>query len=62
MKILTKKSMQLSMNESNLVSYQDIKNKLQPFDLIGFRGGDIISDLIASLENYEVLELLVMSE
>lgn len=54
LKTLIKKSMQLSMDESNLVSYQDIKDKLQPFDLIGFRGGDIISDLISTLEKYEI--------
>ena len=53
-KALTKKSMKLSMDESNLTSYQEIKDKLLPFDLIAFRGGDLISDLITTLEDYQV--------
>ena len=53
-KSLIKKSMKLSMDESNLFSYQEIKDKLLPFDLIAFRGGDLISDLITILEEYQV--------
>ena len=34
--------------------YSDLKNHIKPFDLIAFRGGDVISDLIAILEKYEV--------
>lgn len=45
--------MQLSMDESNLISYQDIKHKLRLFDLIAFRGCDIIISNIVSLEKYE---------
>lgn len=50
-KSLIKKSMRLNMNQSNLSSYQDIKSSMRPFDLIAFRGGDIVSDLITELEN-----------
>lgn len=53
-KKLTKKSLLLSVNENNLISYQEIKDKLRPFDLIAFRGGDIISDLITTLEHHKV--------
>src|SRR5437868_4194060 len=34
--------------------YSELKNLIKPFDLIAFRGGDVISDLIAVLEKYEV--------
>ncbi len=44
---------QLVMTHDNLVSYSDIKNRIQPFDLLAFRGGDIMSDLISVLEKYE---------
>lgn len=43
----------LVMTHDNLVYYQDIKGKIQPFDLLAFKGGDIMSDLISVLEKYE---------
>lgn len=48
------KSMQLTMNENNLVSYFDIKDQLRPFDLVAFRGGDLISEMISTMEEYEI--------
>ncbi|GAG76710.1 unnamed protein product, partial [marine sediment metagenome] len=48
------KSLSLSFNESNLMSYQDIKDKILPFDLIACRGGDILSDLIDVMESKQV--------
>lgn len=44
----------MDLTKNNLVSYSDIKDKLCPYDLIAFRGGDIMSDLIAIMEEYEV--------
>lgn len=51
---LVKKSLKLCLDHSNLVSYQDIKLQLKPFDLIAFRGGDLISNMISTLEKYKV--------
>lgn len=53
-KAAIKESMQLVMNEANLASYSDIKDKMRPFDLIAFRGGDVISDLISAMEYHQV--------
>lgn len=49
-----KKSMKLTMDETNLASYFDIKDQLRPFDLVAFRGGDVISNLISKMEEHEV--------
>lgn len=38
----------------NLVSYEDIRQTIKPFDLMAFRGGDLASRLINVLEKYEV--------
>lgn len=48
------KSLQLVMNEANIASYTDVKDKLRPFDLIAFHGGDCVSELISKLETYKV--------
>ena len=45
--------MDLSMN-INLLTYKEIKNDIQSFDAIFFRGGDLISDMIEVLEKYKV--------
>lgn len=37
-----------------MISYDQIKDKLRPFDLIAFRGGGLYSSLIAKLEEFEV--------
>ena len=47
-------SVNIKIDYSNLSTYDAIKNKIRPLDLIAFRGGDIISDLIATLESHEV--------
>jgi len=47
---LAKGIIHVPIDESNYAFYQDIKDNIRPFDLIGFRGGDIISDLISELE------------
>jgi len=39
---------------NNLASYDEIYNKIKPFDLIAFRGGDIISDIISNIEFHQV--------
>lgn len=39
---------------TELVNYNDIKNQIKPFDLIAFRGGDLVSDLISYLEKYQL--------
>jgi len=36
------------------ITYDTIKHQIKPFDLIFFRGGDLISDLISVLETYEL--------
>ena len=41
-------------HHKNLVSYEDIRQNIKPFDLIAFRGGDLASRLINVLEKYEV--------
>lgn len=48
------KSLKLVMNENNLSSYLEIKDKLRPFDLVAFRGGDLISNLVTTLETYAI--------
>lgn len=53
-KLLIEKSLQLTMNETNLSSFSDIKDKIHPFDIIAFRGGDIVSDVISTLESHKV--------
>lgn len=40
----------MDMNNYNLVDFQDIEFLIRPFDLIAFRGGDLVSDTIAKLE------------
>lgn len=52
--VLIEKSLRLSMDETNLVCYDEIKSKMKPFDIIGFRGGDIISGMISKLESYKL--------
>jgi hypothetical protein len=42
------------MDETNIASYADVKDKLRPFDLIAFHGGDCVSALISELESFEV--------
>lgn len=49
-KTLTKKSTKIPIDLNNLANYEDIKKKILPFDLIAFRGGDAVSDLITTLE------------
>jgi hypothetical protein len=51
---LIKRSIHIPIDESNFSSYQDIKDKIKPFDLIAFRGGDVISDLITKMEENNV--------
>ena len=48
------KSLNIAFDESNLVNYKDIKDKIEPFDLIACRGGDILSDFIEILESKQV--------
>lgn len=40
----------MDMIQDNLVDFQDIEFMIKPFDLIAFRGGDLVSDTIAKLE------------
>jgi hypothetical protein len=35
---------------TNLYDYNEIKDKIKPYDLIAFRGGDLVSDFISYLE------------
>src|SRR5436309_2685398 len=37
-----------------LNNYNDIKDKISPFDLIAFRGGDLASDLICFLQKHQL--------
>ena len=46
--------MSQKIDYNNIISYSEIKGKILPFDLIAFRGGDIISGIIAKLENNQV--------
>jgi hypothetical protein len=39
---------------SNLMSFEEIRSEIKPFDLIAFRGGDLASELISVFEKYEV--------
>mgnify|MGYP002351034239 FL=1 len=47
-------SKSLKIDYNNFATYKDISNKIKPFDLIAFRGGDIISDLISIVEKYHL--------
>ncbi|CAH6419023.1 Hypothetical protein HVR_LOCUS211 [uncultured virus] len=42
------------INYNRIASYEDIKDKIRPFDVLAFRGGDLISNFISTLESYEV--------
>ena len=44
----------ISIDYNNLVSYEDICDKIRPFDLIAFRGEGIISDTISSAQSHIV--------
>lgn len=35
-------------------SYDNIKSQIRSFDLLGFRGGDVISDIITTVEEHEM--------
>lgn len=39
---------------TNLVTFEEIRDEIKPFDLIAFRGGDLASQLISVFEKYEV--------
>jgi hypothetical protein len=52
--ILIQKSLHLLSSNGMPLSYHSIKDKIQPFDLIAFRGGDVISDLISELESRQI--------
>lgn len=45
-----KQSNGIVVDYNNVVRYVDVKDRIKPYDLIGFRGGDAISDFIAYLE------------
>lgn len=45
------KSIKIDVDYNNLDTYDRIKDKIKPYDLIGFRGGDMMSDFIAYLES-----------
>lgn len=47
-------STEVSVDYNNLASYDNICGNIRPFDLIAFRGGDVISDLISTLESYRL--------
>jgi hypothetical protein len=47
-------NIKIPINTSKLVNFIEIKDKIRPFDIIAFRGGDIISDIIYMLESYEI--------
>lgn len=44
----------MELDKLNLAYWEDIKDKVQPFDLIAFRGGEVVSDIISLLEKNEL--------
>lgn len=44
----------ITIDINKIDQYQNIKSKIMPFDLIAFRGGDKISDLISHVEEKEI--------
>ena len=38
----------------NYATYEEIKGSIRSFDLLGFRGGDLISDIITTVESHEM--------
>lgn len=49
-----KKSLKIHIDPSVTADYKTIASQIRPFDLIAFRGGDVISDLIEAMQKYEL--------
>lgn len=49
-----KNNYNVEVNFNNKAKLEDIKNKILPLDLLAFRGGDIISDIIEMVQSYQL--------
>ena len=41
---------QFQIDYNNVQSFDDIKDKIRPFDILGFRGSDTVSDMVVKLQ------------
>ena len=46
--------MDLSINDTNLLTYNEIKNNIRPFDAIFLRGDNIINEMINIVDKYKL--------
>jgi hypothetical protein len=49
-----KDSIGICVDYNNLANYDEIKDQIRPYDIIGFRGGDFVSNVISYLQSQNV--------